>query len=342
MDAGRDSRADLTQTRLTAAQVTLNRLHLLDRADVLRAQLAHATGFAITDVTPKPKTIPPAQMPTQQNEADFTAISANSGVQSAYAAAKSRLYTAFGDKRQNNSPVISFVANYGLFSNLLNNYGQYYLHFQQSNFGAGVQINIPLLDASRKAKARGSMAAAVHAQAEADQLRDQTSEQTLELQKSLAELFAQERVAELHNELAQDQLDAIKTQLQAGSGNPNAAPLTPKDEQQAEINERTRYVELLDARFQLTQAQLNLLRSLGKIEDWAKSNLRAKPLRPSFRLKTENPSGARRHRIWCQVVKGVPQGRLRNFPEECFSRPCGLFPFGTLPSTLCWAISERP
>ena len=110
------------------------------------------------------------------------------------------------------------------------------------------------------------MADATHAAAEADQLRDQVSEQTLELQKSLAELSAQEKVAQLQSELAQDQLDAVKTQLQSGSANPNAAPLTPKDEEQAQINERVRYIDMLDARFQLTRAQLGLLRSLGQID----------------------------------------------------------------------------
>ena len=62
--------------------------------------------------------------------------------------------------------------------------------------------------------------------------------------------------------------------LQSGNGNLQEVQLTPKDEQQALVNERSRYVDLLDARFQLTQAQLNLLRSLGRIEDWAKSSPR--------------------------------------------------------------------
>ncbi len=53
---------------------------------------------------------------------------------------------------------------------------------------------------------------------QADQLRDQTGEQILRLQKSVAELAAQEKVAQLQNELAQDQLDTITTQLHLGSG----------------------------------------------------------------------------------------------------------------------------
>jgi outer membrane protein TolC len=274
VDAGRDSRVELTRARLTGAQVALKRLQLMNQGEMLRAELAHLTGLHSTDINPELQTIPAA--PAVQERADTidsTVKSANSGVQAAYAEAASKLYTAFGDSRQNNRPTIAFVASYGLFSNI-NNYAQYYLHFQENNFGAGVQISIPLLDAARKAKARGSVAEAARAAAEADELLDQTGEQVLQLQKNLTELAAQEQVVELESELAQDQLNTVRTELQSGNGNLREVQLTPKDEQQALVNERSRYVDLLDARFQVTQAQLNLLRSLGRIEDWAKSSPR--------------------------------------------------------------------
>lgn len=269
VDAGRDSKIDLTKARLTAAQVALQRLNLLDRADVLRAELAHQTGLQSSDMTPEAGSIPPAQPPQRPDHIESAVLAGNSGVKAAFATAKSKLYSAFGDSRQNFRPTISFAANYGLFATF-NNYSQYYLHFQENNFGAGVQIRFPLFNASAKAKELDSSAQAAHAAAQADQIRNQTAEQVLNLQENLAELAAQVKVAELQSELAQDQLDAITTQLQSGSGNPNQTPLTPKDEQQARISERARYVDLLDTKFQLTQAQLTLMRSLGEIEDWAK------------------------------------------------------------------------
>ena len=78
-------------------------------------------------------------------------------------------------------------------------------------------------------------------------------------------------MAELQNELSQDQLDAITTQLRLGSGTPGGAAPLPKDEQGAHIRERSHFVDLLETRFQLTQARLSLLRSMGRIEDWAKA-----------------------------------------------------------------------
>ena len=157
-------------------------------------------------------------------------MDSNNGVKAAYASAKSKLYTAFGDARQNNRPTFAFGGEYNRYAKF-NNYNEYYLRFQHNNFNVGIQITLPLFDATRKAKAKGSSAEAVQATAEADQLRDQAGEQILQLQKSVAELAAQEQVAELQNELAQDQLDAITTQLHLGSGTPGAAAPLPKDEQ---------------------------------------------------------------------------------------------------------------
>ena len=185
---------------------------------------------------------------------------------------------SFGDARQNNRPTFGFGGEYNRYAKF-NNYDEYYLRFQHNNFNVGIQITLPLFDATRKAKAKGSSAEAVQATAEADQLRDQAGEQILQLQKSVAELTAQEQVAELQNELAQDQLDAITTQLHLGSGTPGAAAPLPKDEQGAHINERSRFVDVLETRFQLTQARLSLLRSMGRIEDWAKAVPAAPPLR---------------------------------------------------------------
>jgi outer membrane protein TolC len=275
VNAGVDSKVDVTQARLTGAQIALRRLHLVDQAELLRARLAHLTGLAPGDFSPEPQTIPNAPEITQQGSVEALVMQGNSGVQAAYASAKSKFDTAYGDARQNNRPVFAFGGEYNRYAKF-NNYNEYYLRFQHNNFNVGIQITMPILDATRKAKAKGSSAEALEATAQADQLRDQTGEQILQLQKSLAELAAQEQVAELQNELAQDQLDAITTQLRLG-GNPGGAQPLPKDEQAARIGERGRFVDTLEARFQLTQARLNLLRSMGRIEDWAKEVPPAQP-----------------------------------------------------------------
>ena len=265
VDAGLDSKVELTQARLTGAQIALRRLHLLDQAEMVRVRLAHLTGLNPADIVSEPQTVP-----NPPDISDPGPIDDNSGVKAAYASAKSKLYTAFGDARQNNRPTFAFGGEYNRYAKF-NNYNEYYLRFQHNNFNVGIQINIPLFDATRKAKAKGSGAEAAAARAQADQLRNQTDEQVLQLQKTVTELTAQEQVAELQNELSQDQLDAVTTQLRLGSGSPGVAAPLPKDEQGAHIRERSHFVDMLETRFQLTQARLSLLRAMGRIEDWAKA-----------------------------------------------------------------------
>ena len=265
VDAGLDSKVEQTQARLTGAQIALRRLHLVDQAELVRARLAHLTGLKPADIVCESQTIPSAP-----ETSELTGIDDNTGVKAAYASARSKLYVARGDERQNNHPTFGFGLEYNRFAKF-NNYTEYYNHFQHNNFDIGIQINLPLFDATRKAKAKGSSAEAAHASAQADQSRDQTEEQVLQLQKNIAELSAQEQVAELQNELSQDQLDAITTQLQAGSPAPGGSAVLPKDEQGAHIRERTHFVDMLETRFELTQARLSLLRTIGRIEDWAKA-----------------------------------------------------------------------
>jgi outer membrane protein TolC len=267
--AGVDSKVELTKARLTGAQIALRRIHLEDQADVLRLRIAHLTGLSAPDITCEPQTIPQAPEISREGSIESLVMDNNNGVKAAYASARSKLFTSFGDDRQNNRPTFAFGGEYNRYAKF-NNYNEYYLRFQHNNFNVGIQITLPLFDAMRKAKAKGSSAEAVQAAAEADQLRDQAGEQIVQLQKSVIELSAQERVAELQSELAQDQLDAITTQLHLGSGSPGTGAPLPKDEQAARIGERSRFIDMLESRFQLTQARLSLLRSVGGIEDWAK------------------------------------------------------------------------
>lgn len=267
--AGVENRMELTRAKLTAAQIDLKRIHSQNDAELVRQQLAHLTGLASASFITNPSSVPSVPGLTESAESPSMALQ-NAGVQAAQANAKSKLYVAFGDSRQILRPQLAFGGDYSLFAKF-NNYDQFYQHFQYNNFDVGIQIRVPLFDAALKARERRSAADAAHASAQADQTRNTANEQIYQLQKSVTELAAQQRVAQLQAELAQEQLDAIATQLTNGSGSPNAPVLTPKDEQQARIQERQRYEDVLDANYAVLRAELNLLRSTGSIEDWAKS-----------------------------------------------------------------------
>jgi outer membrane protein TolC len=270
VDAGLDPLIELTRARLAAARTRLKRIHLANEADAIRQSLAHQTGMPSSAFITDAKSIPTPPGFYSTFEISASTLNGNESVQSAYAAAKSKQYVAFGDARTNNRPQVMFVAQYARYASF-NNYSDYYKNFQANNFGIGIQISLPLFDTNKRAKARESSADAVKALAQADLTRDQTEEQALKLQKSLAELSAQAEVASLQRELAQNQLDSILAQLDTGSGQASATPLSPREEQAARIEERQRFEDSLDADFELTRARLTLLRTLGSVEDWARS-----------------------------------------------------------------------
>ena len=266
--AGLASAMDVTQADLTNAQLDLRRLHLEDHMSLLRLRLANLTGFSEDSVTPESASIPGAPITPNPETLNATLAAHNGALASTEAEAKSKLYISAGDSKKNLRPEIAFGIQYSRYAKF-NNYAEYYLRFQHNNFDVGINMTLPIYDSAARDRSRASSADAVHAREQASLFRVQLSEQTRELSSSLAELRAQQKIARLQSDLAQENVDAVLTQLQNGTGNPNATPLTPLDEQKARVEERRRYVERLDADFQLLQAQIQLQRSLGTVEDWA-------------------------------------------------------------------------
>jgi outer membrane protein TolC len=266
--AGLSSAMDVTQAELTNAQLELRRLHLKDHMSLIRLRLANLTGLTEDAITPESASIPGPPAPPAA--ADMNAIlNTHSGALAASEAdVSSKQYLAVSDSRKEWRPQISFGVQYSRYAKF-NNYAEYYLRFQHNNFDVGIDMKLPIFDAEARDQAHASAADAVHAREQADLFRLQLSEQTRELSGGLAELRVQQKIARLQSDYAQENVDAVMTQIQNGSGNPNATPLTPRDEQKARIEERHRYVQKLDADFQLTQAEIQLQRALGTVEDWA-------------------------------------------------------------------------
>jgi outer membrane protein TolC len=266
--AGLSSAMDVTQAELTNALLELHRLHLQDRMSLLRLRLANLTGLTEDSVTPESSSIPTAPLPPTADTLTATLNTHSGAIASSEADAQSKQFIAAGDSKKEWRPEIAFGIQYSRYAKF-NNYALYYLRFQHNNFDVGINMTLPLFDSQARDRARASAADAVHAREQADLFRLQLTEQIRELSGSLAELRAQQKIARLQSDYAQENVDAVLTQLQSGSGNPNASPLTPRDEQKARIEERRRYIEKLEADFQLTQAEIQLQRSLGTVEEWA-------------------------------------------------------------------------
>ncbi len=274
LTAGQDTRVELDRSRRTAIQLKLQRLQIEEDLDTRRNHLANLTGLPVANLVTIRASIPAA--PSQ-----LTSVPAyeGPGIKAAYANAQAKQEQAFGDARKLWRPEVYFVAQYNRLSTF-NNIGQYYVKYNPNNIDLGVQINFPMVNSILHAKARESAADAVHAHVEADLFRDQAVEGRVKLAHANEELAARVELASIDRDLAQDQLDVLLVQLQTGTGSDAGPQMTPKDEQNARIQERQRYLDLLDADFQLRQVQVNLLQQTGQLEDWLKTAAQSQPSTP--------------------------------------------------------------
>jgi outer membrane protein TolC len=269
-EAGVDPLSELLQARLTAAQLKLKRLHLEARAGTLAKQLAILTGLPAGSITTDPSSIP--EIPAvKASDAPRT----TSAIQSAQMLANSKQKITRGDRISEYTPEISFSAQYSSTTDMLgvlNTVDKYYvLPIPPVNFSSGFQIQFPLFDMSRRAKAKVSAAEALRATVEVEQAQRQNEVQVAELTGSLRELDTLAEIASLKKQIASEQLQSVLSQLELGNGavGPGAPPqLTPMAEQLARIDERQKFQEALDAGLELSKARLNLLRALGHMEDW--------------------------------------------------------------------------
>ena len=266
-EAGVDPLSDLLQAQLTAAQLKLKRLHLETRTGTLAKQLAVLTGMPPDSILPDHASIPEIPAVTA-DEAPRSLL----GIDAANAVARSKQFQTRGDDLAWRRPQIAFGAVYNYDSNELNSYSTYYNHFTPNNVSFGLQFTIPFFDFALRAKAKVSAADALRSKVEAEQAQRQNDVQIATLTGSLRELDALAEIASLKQQISDEQLKSVLTQLELGNGSgagPGSTPqLTPKAERLARIDERQKYQDALDAGLDLSKARLNLLRALGHMQDW--------------------------------------------------------------------------
>lgn len=265
-EAGVAPMSELLQSRLTAAQIKLARIHLESRAVRLSKQLATLTGLPIGSISPDHASIPeiPQIRPDQQQTLP--------GITAARLAARAKQNVAKGDRETNFLPQLTFGAQYNRNTNLLNDVNSFFARpLPANNFSSGIAISVPF-DLGHLAKSRESAADALRATVEAEQAERQNEQQIADLTASLKELDAQAEVASLKQQVSGEQLKTVLTQLEVGNGAvgvPGGPPqLSPKEEQLSRIDERQKFEDSLDAGLDLTKARLGLLRALGHMQDW--------------------------------------------------------------------------
>ena len=282
--AGQDTQIGLTQARLTAAQLRLSTLHAEDDTANDREHLARLMGIP-PDALRVDDNFPETPVPLDEPSAPTQGY-ANPAVASAYANAEAKQQQAKGDARFRFWPQITSVIQYNRYATFTNSFkdleniykGNNGLTLLTSNEAAfGVLIQLPFFDAARSARARETASEAAKALHDAQNAQIDALDGQTRARHTIAELQEQAEVAAFEQQLAQQQLDVLRVQLQGGTADPNSAPMTPKDEQKARIDEREKYLGVVDAGFQLRQAEIQLLRQTGKLLDWLNSTAATQP-----------------------------------------------------------------
>jgi len=268
-DSGFEPHIEVTRSHRTATQLKLQQILVDNEIATLSDHLARLTGVTGPQTATVADSIPAFPSP-----ADFsTTLDDSPGIRAALMNATAKGYQAHGDGRYRLRPQIAFSAAYSRISLVGSSYSDYYPRFANDNFShnsfeIGISISIPIVDLVHQARARGAAAEARRIRFEAEGQRMVFLEGRQKLQHAATELSARAELASLDRDIAQDQLEAIQVQLNAGAGSPDATQMTPKDEQNARLQERQRFVEVLDSDLQLRQTEIKLMRQNGQLADW--------------------------------------------------------------------------
>ena len=286
LDAGDDTNMEFLKAKRTAAQIHYQQLLAQDDVANLSDHLSRMIGLPGNQLTTVPDSIP--QLPAA------TALTANPGddfgVRAAFATARSKQEFAFGMARYRMRPQIGFGANYSRIYTNHTNYATYYPAFASANhlsyndLSVGIHVDIPLFDMGHEARAREAAADAARARFEAQNQQNTFLEGRAKLRHSLEELELQADIAEANRGIAQEELNAVLSQLTADNAATGRTPMSPKDEQNARMNERARYLDLLDADYGRQQATVNLMRQTGQLDSWLSSDLHTPATLPAVRI----------------------------------------------------------
>lgn len=272
-NAGVDPHIELTKARHTEAQIRLQQLLVEDEIFEQAGHLARLTGLSAQGLTTDHSSIPTLQLPSPVDARASLDPNQMVGISAGFAAARAKQFTAHGEKHYLLRPQVAFSANYSRISTAFTTYTEYYPYFGKkgnsfNSLNLGVEVTVPILDMVHRAKYREALADAARSLADAQSQQMLFLDGRDKLRRSAGELSARRDLAALDRELAQDQLDAVLVRLQAVAGVMQGDQATPKDEQNARLQERLRTLDMLTADLQLQQAEVTLMRQEGSLTNW--------------------------------------------------------------------------
>jgi outer membrane protein TolC len=260
MKEGVDSKLELTKSQLVAARIRWRMADAQGQVDVLREHLAKLTGLTPADIQPDSESMPALPLISQEDDLSARAVANSPVIKLADQKVEAAAARAKGEHRAT-LPYADLASQYAYLARF-NNYDQYFLKYSSNNLAAGLNIKFPFFNPAQKARAAQADADTIVARQQADVTRNQVSEDALKLQRSLRQLQAARDVAKLEWQVSQGDLEGVQAQIQRGTAN-------PRDQHLAQLEVSDKYAAYLDAEFELTRAELQLLRLTGELENWA-------------------------------------------------------------------------
>ncbi len=284
-NAGIDPHIEVTRARRTAAQIRLQALAADDEAAANAEHLASLTGLPAAGWITVPSSIPKLESPKAVNREARDDPAKNEGTTAAFETARARQYTAHGEARYLFRPQLSFSVQYSKLSDAFTTYDLYYPGFRDqiscnpvcaangrlnsfNSLSLGVQLTLPLLDMVHRARAHEAAIDAQRSFLDAEVQQSAFLENRTKLMHNTEEIAARVELATLDHDLSQDQLNALAVRLQAAASTVGGEQATPKDQENAQLAERQRTVDLLAVQLELRRAEISLLRQGGSLANW--------------------------------------------------------------------------
>lgn len=263
---GVGSAIDSKRAELDAARVDLRITELETSADTLRERLARTIGQPAGNLNTVSDSIPAAPAPAAEEDISQAALANSAMVRAADERVKGAHFRARSQHKMN-YPSIELAGQYALLSNALNKYQDVFLyrHFSNSNYSFGLNFRIPVFNLAQNALAAAADAEAIKAEAEAQNARDQVAADAANARNTVRHLEAVARVSRLELEVAQANIDAVKLETEQGHA-------SARDQELARADIANRQVLLLESQFEYLRAQLQLLRQIGNLHQWALGN----------------------------------------------------------------------
>src|SRR5882724_4583778 len=247
------------KAHLSTARLRLRLAEAQGAIDVIRNRLSHWTGLAASSIETAPESMPSLPEVKQDDDLSGRAVRLSPAVQAAENRATAESFRARGEHRAM-LPSADFAAQYGLLAEY-NNYDLFFKTFQRHNATVGVVLRFPFFSPTQHARAEAADATAFRAKKDAEAAKNQVSEETLRLQRSVEQMAAAQEVADLEYRVAQSDLESLQVRLDAGT-------VGWHEVQDAREQSSERYNSLQDANFQLERARITLLRATGGLEGW--------------------------------------------------------------------------